>query len=43
LSYARASSEVEERSRIDLGTLVASVCDDLADMGAAMTVWPRTN
>jgi signal transduction histidine kinase len=36
LSYARASSEVEERSRIDLGTLVASVCDDLTDTGAAV-------
>jgi signal transduction histidine kinase len=36
LSYARASGEVEERSRIDLGALVASVCDDLADLGATV-------
>jgi signal transduction histidine kinase len=34
LSYARASSEVEERGRIDLGALVESVCDDLGDLGA---------
>jgi signal transduction histidine kinase len=34
LSYARASSEAEGRSRIDLGALVESVCDDLGDLGA---------
>lgn len=36
LSYARASSEAEERSRIDLGALVTSVCDDLGDLGATI-------
>ena len=36
LTYARASHEPEEKSRIDLGALVASVCDDLADLGAAI-------
>lgn len=36
LAYARASHEAEERSRIDLGALVGSVCDDLADGGAAL-------
>ena len=36
LSYARASGEVEERARIDLGALVASLCDDLSDMGATV-------
>jgi signal transduction histidine kinase len=36
LSYARASSEVEERSRIDLGALVTTVCDDMSDLGAAI-------
>jgi signal transduction histidine kinase len=36
LAYARASHEAEERSRIDLGALVGSVCDDLADGGAAI-------
>lgn len=34
LTYARASHEAEERSRIDLGALVGSICDDLADNGA---------
>ena len=36
LSYARASHEAEEKSRIDLGALVGTVCDDLADLGAAV-------
>jgi signal transduction histidine kinase len=36
LSYARASHEMEEKSRIDLGALVGSICDDLADSGAAI-------
>jgi signal transduction histidine kinase len=36
LAYARASHESEDRSRIDLGALVATVCDDLADLGAAV-------
>jgi signal transduction histidine kinase len=36
LNYARASHEAEEKSRIDLGALVGSVCDDLADLGAAV-------
>lgn len=36
LSYARASHEAEEKSRIDLGALVGSICDDLADGGAAI-------
>jgi signal transduction histidine kinase len=36
LSYARASHEAEEKSRIDLGALVGSICDDLADSGAAI-------
>jgi signal transduction histidine kinase len=34
LAYARASGEAEERRRTDLGALVASLCDDLADLGA---------
>jgi len=36
LNYARASHEAEEQSRIDLGALVGSICDDLADSGAAI-------
>lgn len=36
LSFARASGEAEEKSRIDLGALVATVCDDLADLGATV-------
>ncbi len=36
LAYARAPHEPEERSRIDLGVLVASVCHDLADLGSAV-------
>lgn len=36
LNYARASHEAEDRSRIDLGALVTSICDDLADSGAAI-------
>ncbi|TNC63118.1 ATP-binding protein [Rubellimicrobium roseum] len=36
LTYARATGETEEMTRIDLGALVASVCDDLADLGAAI-------
>lgn len=36
LNYARASHEAEERSRIDLGALVRSICNDLADDGAAV-------
>lgn len=36
LNYARASHEVEERGRIDLGALVGSICDDLGDSGAAI-------
>ena len=36
LNYARASHEAEERSRIDLGALVRSICNDLADGGAAV-------
>lgn len=36
LAYARASHEPEEKTRIDLSALVASVCDDLADLGAAV-------
>lgn len=36
LTYARASQGAEEVSRIDLGALVGSLCDDLADSGAAI-------
>lgn len=36
LTFARASHEAEEMSRIDLGALVGSICDDLADSGAAV-------
>ena len=34
LDYARAANETEERSRIDIGALVESLCADLADTGA---------
>lgn len=34
LSYARLSQSAEETSRIDLGALVGSICDDLSDTGA---------
>ena len=34
LNYARTLDEAEPKSRIDLGALVASICDDLADGGA---------
>lgn len=33
LDYSRASSESEPSSRIDLGSLVTSVCDDFSDIG----------
>jgi signal transduction histidine kinase len=33
LSYAGAAHGSEEITRVDLGTLVASICDDLADCG----------
>ena len=33
LDYARASNESEPLNRIDLSSLVASICDDFADMG----------
>lgn len=36
LTYARAAHEAEERSRTDVGALVESICDDLADCGAAI-------
>ncbi|EYD74218.1 Signal transduction histidine kinase [Rubellimicrobium mesophilum DSM 19309] len=36
LTFARASHEAEDKSRIDLGALVGSICDDLADSGAAI-------
>jgi len=36
LTYARASHEAEPKSRIDLGALVGSICDDLADGGASI-------
>ncbi len=34
LAYARATHESEDRSRVDLGALVSTICDDLADDGA---------
>ncbi len=34
LAYARASHEGEDRSKVDLGALVSTICDDLADCGA---------
>ncbi|OOY07013.1 ATP-binding protein [Thioclava sp. F36-7] len=36
LAFARAEHESENRSLVDLGALVASICDDLADCGAAI-------
>ena len=36
LSYARTSHDAEATSRIDLGALVGSICNDLADGGAAI-------
>lgn len=37
LDFARSSFGSEERSRIDLGALVESICNDMADGGAAVT------
>lgn len=37
LAYARAAHESELASRIDLGALVSSICDDLADCGAPVS------
>ncbi len=34
LAYAQASHGREEKSRVDLGTLIGSICDDLADGGS---------
>jgi signal transduction histidine kinase len=34
LTYARAAHESEGRTRIDIGTLVSSICDDLIDFGS---------
>ncbi|MBB3710917.1 signal transduction histidine kinase [Limimaricola variabilis] len=34
LAYAHASHEGEHRSKVDLGALVSTICDDLADCGA---------
>ncbi|MDQ1900238.1 ATP-binding protein [Paracoccus sp. WLY502] len=34
LHYARTTDDAEVKSRIDLGALVASICDDLSDSGA---------
>lgn len=33
LAYARATHESEQRSKVDLGALVCTICDDLADCG----------
>lgn len=33
LDYSRTATDTEPSSRIDLGSLVASICDDLADAG----------
>ncbi|MBL3674108.1 ATP-binding protein [Paracoccus aerius] len=37
LNYARTLDEAEPKSRIDLGALVGSICDDLADSGACIS------
>ena len=37
LAFARAAHDSEPVSRIDIGTLVSSICDDLADNGASIT------
>lgn len=34
LDYARASNDTEQRSLIDLGSLIESICDDFSDSGA---------
>lgn len=36
LAFAHATHEGETRTRVDLGALVSSICDDLADSGAAV-------
>lgn len=37
LDFARSSFGAEERSRIDLGSLVESICSDMTDGGAAVS------
>lgn len=37
LAYARATGETEDRGKVQIGALVASICDDLADLGADVT------
>jgi signal transduction histidine kinase len=38
LSFAREDGEAEPQSRLDLGALLQSICDDMADAGRAVTM-----
>lgn len=38
LSFAREDGEAEPQARLDLGALLQSICDDMADAGQAVTM-----